>query len=322
MTGSAASLTGGTGHSITLTTATSAQGPNHADVAANYSGGALPVNSDVLIFEKNAVDCLYGLDQLSAVTLTELIIRQSYTGRIGLSEYNGQYYEYRPAYFQIGATTITIGGGSGSGSPRVKINTGSVQTTMQITGAGRAEAEGEHAIEWIGTHASNIVRINKGDLGIGTIARAAATVATLSMAYIDSPDSDVSVEVGETVTLTTINKTGGSLLSYSGLTTITNLAGSSELSGAITTLNALGGSVFYVGVGTISALNIAKDTTVSFDKDTRARTVTNATIQAGATVLDNQATVTFSNAPALDQCGFEDVVLELGTGLTFTRTKT
>jgi hypothetical protein len=32
--------------------------------------------------------------------------------------------------------------------------------------------------------------------------------------------------------------------------------------------------------------------------------------------------VTFTNDPALDQCGFESVTLELGTGLTFSRTKT
>jgi len=322
MTGDASSLTGGAGHAITLTTTTAAQSPNHASVAVNYSGGALPVNSDRLIFEKNSVDCLYGLDALSAVTLTELVVRQSYTGRIGLPEHNGQYYEYLPTFLEVGATTLTVGAGQGSGSSRLKFNTGSVQTTLQVTGSGRAEGEGEHAIEWKGTHASNVVRINRGDLGIGTVARAAATVATLAIGYIDDQNSDVKVEIGENATLTTIDKTGGSLLCYAGATTITQTAGTMEYDGAITTLHALGGSVFITGVGTIGTLNVATNTTVSFDKDTRARTVTNTTIQSGATVLDHLATVTFSNAPALDQCGFESVTLELGTGLTFTRTKT
>lgn len=322
ITGSAASLTGGTGHAITLTSATTAQSPNHASVAANYSGGALPVNSDRLIFEKNTVDCIYGLDSLSAVTLTELVVRKSYTGRIGLPEHNGQYYEYLPTFLEVGATTLTVGAGEGQGSPRLKFNTGSVQATLQVTGSGRAEGEGEHAIEFKGTHTSNVVRINRGDLGIGTVARAAATVATLAIGYIDDQNSDVTVEIGENATLTTIDKTGGSLLCYSAATTITQTAGTTEFDGAITTLNALGGSVFVTGTGTITTLNVAPDTTVSFDKDTRARTVTNTTIQAGATVRDNFATVTFTNDPALDQCGFESVTLELGTGLTFSRTKT
>jgi len=258
--------------------------------------------------------------------LTLLTIRKSYTGRIGLPEHNGEYYEYRPIYFEVGATTATVGAGEGPGSPRIKLNTGSVQTALQVLDSGRAEGDGEHAVEWIGTHASNVVRINKGDLGIGTISAAAATVATLEIGFVDSVDTDSNVEIGSGATLTTINKSGGVLVSDSGLTTITQTAGESQLTGTVTTINALGGDVYYVGTGTITKINAASNeaepVTISFNRDTRARTVTDIDIYAGASILDHRATVTFTNAPAIVFAGFEGVTLELGTGITFTRTKT
>ena len=58
---------------------------------------------------------LYGLSQ-SAVTLTLLQIDASFTGTIGNPNYNPSgYYEYRPTYLAIGATTTTIGENGGAG---------------------------------------------------------------------------------------------------------------------------------------------------------------------------------------------------------------
>ncbi len=110
------SVEGGTGTWSALTTdydvepesATSWSNPR------NWSGGAVPVAADDVIFSNGSVPCLYGLDQ-SGVTLASLTIDQSYTGKIGLYKGGGfstsadgstvvtdSGYENRDEFLQIG----------------------------------------------------------------------------------------------------------------------------------------------------------------------------------------------------------------------------
>jgi hypothetical protein len=72
-TSSSATGSGSAGHSFTTSTTTSSSGPNHWGTAANWSGGAVPVNSDDVYIEKTDVDLLYDMNQ-SSVTLTSLNI--------------------------------------------------------------------------------------------------------------------------------------------------------------------------------------------------------------------------------------------------------
>ena len=81
---------------------------------------ALPTTGDTLVFTGNGNPCLYSLNALSGVTLAVLTVDQSYTGTIGLPRTHtgglSSYIEYRPQYFKVGATLLTIGQGPGNGS--------------------------------------------------------------------------------------------------------------------------------------------------------------------------------------------------------------
>jgi len=139
---------GGTADDQTFsaTTTTTATGPYHWDNAANWSGGAVPVNSDVVYVEGTSTPIRYGLAQ-SAVTLATLYIEADFTGSIGLPEINtsssAAYPEYRDRYLAIGATILRVGGGEGQGSPLLRIDTGSVQTALAVHRTGSSSERGK-----------------------------------------------------------------------------------------------------------------------------------------------------------------------------------
>ena len=70
---------------LTVATPTASAGPDDWSTDANWSSGSKPAAGDTVVIENSDAPILWGLDQ-SAVTLTELRVMQSYTGKIGLPE--------------------------------------------------------------------------------------------------------------------------------------------------------------------------------------------------------------------------------------------
>lgn len=317
MTGSAASLTAGSAATApTVTTMISPTGPNWADNPANYSGGAVPVNSDTLIFEDSEVSLLYGLDQLSSVTLAELIVRMSYTGQIGLAPHNGDYYEYLPTYLQIGATLLTIGQGEGTGSSRLRINTGSVATTVLVLNTGDS-ADDNPTFVWKGTSASNVFRVVRGSVGIAIAGGEAANVSGgLHVGFVDDQENDASLEVGTGVTVSGVTQTGGVIVAYAGAGTINQLGGTASWEKAVTRANVDGGEFRYGGSATLGTLDVGSSGRASFDHDLRGPTVTNCYLRAGAELSDLNGVVTWTNPIQLQRCRISDVVLDLGANIS------
>jgi hypothetical protein len=103
--------TAGDGALGAVTAVTAATGKNWLDNAANYSGGAVPVNNDVLVFDQGDVDVLYALTHFrtNSINLT-IYVSNDYTGQIGAPVENpGGYREYRARYFQFqGGSTKQI----------------------------------------------------------------------------------------------------------------------------------------------------------------------------------------------------------------------
>jgi len=305
------------------TAATANAGPYCWSTAANWSGGAVPVNSDDVVFENSSVDCLYGLDQ-SAVTLTSLTVKQSYTGVIGLPRTNTtgtNYVEYRDTYLKVSATTITVGQGDGSGSGRIKINVGTAQTTVNVYNTGSAKEAGIESLLLLGTHASNAVNVTKGSVGIAVFSGEVATVATLREGYLTNQAGDAVVRCGAGVTLTNISKSGGRLDIASDTTAVTQTAG--ELicrAGAPTSLAILGGTLYYQSTGTIGALvgGSGGGGVADFSQDNRAKTVTACDIHYGFTIKDPFGVVTWTAGIDCVECGAEDVKLYLGKHLRLT----
>lgn len=304
---------------------TASAGPNDWSTAGNWSGGAVPVNSDDVYFEDSDVDCLYGLDQ-SAVTLTSLNVRKSYIGRIGLGRTDeNDYVQYRDTYLKIGATTINIGQGEGDGSGRTKINVGSVQTTLNQYGSGSPEDEGVPAVLFLGTHASNAVNVTGGSFGAAVYGGEVATISALKISTADGADTP-EVVCGLGVTLGTVLNYGGVLAcdaTTAAITSITQYDGSITINGktnAVTALTLYGGTVYYNSSGTCTAATVGNQGTLDFRRDPRAKTVTQLNCYAGAAVYDTIAVTTLTNGIDLIGCGIEDVTLQFGKHRTWTPT--
>lgn len=263
LTGNAGSLTGVGTQTNTISSVTSPTGPNWWSEPDNWqdvasSTAAYPSTGDTVIFDDCNVDCLYGIDQ-SGVTVVMLDIRSGYTGSIGLEQRdnNGDvFWEYRTGELNIGASVVRIGDGSGSGSPRIRLNTGSVQTAIEVLNTGIGNFGDLPAFRWRGTHASNSMRAHRGEVGVALEGGHTATLASLYIGYIDSKESDASVAVGESVTLGAIVKTGGTLRSRSGATSLDNRAGDAEFigSGDLATLYASAGTVAWSSSGSLGKM--------------------------------------------------------------------
>jgi hypothetical protein len=101
----ASESTAGTG-TATAATPTAATGPNHLDNAANYAGGALPVDNDALYIDQGAVSILYGLGYLRTNSIgLNVVVSNDYTGQIGLPPVNeAGYPEYRQRFLYLYGT--------------------------------------------------------------------------------------------------------------------------------------------------------------------------------------------------------------------------
>lgn len=262
MTGDGSSLTATGTQAFAKTVIQSPTGPNWYSEAENWSQNAVPVTDDTIVFANSEVSVLYGLDQ-STISPDSILIEASFTGSIGLPETNAtEYIEYRDRYLSIGADgtgasdlmTVEIGKGDGSGSGLIRLDTNDKKTLLEVFATG-SSTEGEmSSVDWKGTHAENVVRARQGSVGIASGAYGdAATVATLWVSYRDSVESDVSVVVGESVTLTDVFKVGGFLRSGSGFTTLENHAGDVLLQGTgnVIDITSSGGTIFSQTSGTL-----------------------------------------------------------------------
>ncbi len=325
MTGSGASLTGVGSQTFTTSVATSPTGPNWFNEADNWqttgsSAANAPAANDTLIFKDSDIDCLYGLENLSGATVAKISCLASYTGKIGLPTNTGEYFEYRNTELTLGAATINIGEGEGSGSSRIKINGEAVQTTVSVYNTGASDDD-LPAFVWRGVHASNVVNVFRGSVGVALNATGDdASIAMLTVGFIDSQDTDAIVVLGEGVSqLTTVNKSGGSLtIGDTAVATFTQEGGSAEINGAgaIATLTNHEGDILYNSTGTITTLTVSEEAAVDFTAKQIARTVTNCTIYSGSTLTDSFKTVTWSNPITLSNCSLEEVTLDVGTNIT------
>lgn len=287
-------------------------GPNDWSTAANWQSGSEPASADVGFAQNSTAGILYGLGQ-SAVTLASLNIGTTFTAPIGLPEINTTktaYPEYRPQYLAIGATLVNIGcdSGGGQGSGRIKLDNGSVQTTLMCQLTGSPLEQTVEPLQWKGTNSSNVVSILRGSAALAGYATDVATIATLNVG------AAAQVRCGSGCTLTTVNQLGGNLTLNSAATTVTGTAGNLTIqgTGAYTTITLDAATLTYLGSGTITTLVIGGNGVADFSMPGPAVTVTNCTMYAGATLNDPAGRVTFSNPILLARCRVADVVLDVG----------
>ncbi|MBX9606406.1 MAG: hypothetical protein K2Y51_09280 [Gammaproteobacteria bacterium] len=259
-----AGVSGGAGTVGAVSTPTAAVSPYHFNAAENWSGQAVPVSGDVLIFADSDVPLLWALDQSALDNLT-VEIKQTYTGRIGLhrGEFaisaNGETVvdtvpEYRTTYLRAGMATVRIGEHDGvaepAGAARVKLDNtraGASLTTVYRTAPVGRDA-GLPAVRLLAAHALAVLEVRSAQGAVAVAADEPGETSTFGTIRI-SDETEVSrVLTGDGLTLTTWTQQGGRnrLQSAAAVTTVTVNGGELELNGqqGVTTLNVNGGAVF------------------------------------------------------------------------------
>jgi hypothetical protein len=296
-----------TGGGMTLTRASSAVNISQSDVnsANNWlrnGSPSLPQNTDDVVVSGSSVPLLWNLDKLAAVQFNTFTRWQSFTGAIGLPEVNPLgYIEYLPTYFQFSSSAPTLnlilGYGSGTGPGRERYNVGAAKTDVYAIASG--SALDQYNIRFLGTHASNTLRVQNVSLGVAT---AVGEVANLVFASVDgggtlvcgagvvftSPAGELIVNNGAAVISGSINtvlvQNGGQLTQLGDAQTIILITAQDS-----TTLTWLAG-------GTIANLNLWASSTFDKSQDLRPLVITNSQIEGDTcTVLDPNGVITWTN---------------------------
>lgn len=252
--------------------------------AANWSTGAVPVAADDVVFENNIRDVDAGLDQ-SAVTLTSLTIRKSYTGKIGTPT----------SYLQVGATNVFIGQYSGPGTPagssRLKLNLGAVASTVIIYDTAATGADPNYyPVRLLCNHAATVITIYGGRVGIAEDDTATTyQCSQLQIGSLAGGAAPISVVVGPDFTAQTMYKYGGDLTWYGtisgGAATMAQFSGTMRLdtASAIAAILLRGGTLYGDRCGTISTLTHTAGTFDTTRNAGGAFTITTYNVSPNAT---------------------------------------
>jgi hypothetical protein len=305
----ASSVSGGGGTVGAATQVTAATGPMHWDQADNWDTGTVPVNADNVYLEYTSDPIRYGLAQ-SAVTLASLHVAASFTGELGLRDRNQSgYVEYRARELAIGATVLQVGFGPGQGSGLIRVNGGSVNSTVTVRHAAAPAEADRAAVRWRGT-GTNVVEAYGGTVGIAADGGVAATVGTVRVG------GNAAVRCGAGVTHTTLVQDGGTVELNAAITTITKTGGDLAIygTGTVGTLTNDGGAVYYNTSGTLqTACRVGSQATLTFANDLRAKTVTPAVdLYGGGSLLDPAGVVTFTAGVRLNRIDLDECTLRVG----------
>ncbi len=259
----ALTVTGGAGTVDDLVDSAASAGPNDWSTAANWSDGIVPVDTDDVIIQDNAINIVWGLDQ-NTIDLDSLNIKQTYTGRIGLdyrafaTSIDGDTTdttktEYRDRYLRIGAAALDIGENTGpslaGGSTRILIDLGADESSATIHNtASSAQDLNKSAVRLKTNNASTSLFVRNAPGGVAVADSEPDEISTLALISISDESTSSKVSAGSGTTITTWLQQGGDNLlnAAATVTTVTVNGGILLTEGdyTITTLNINGGTVF------------------------------------------------------------------------------
>lgn len=232
--------------------------------AGNWSGSAVPADGDDVVIDGilGTADIDTNLGQ-STIQLASLRIDQSYTGKIGTTS----------AYLVIGASTVTIGLATAAtttpaGSPRIKLDLrDALPTAAAVTVHNSCATATEASLPPIRllTPAGSNLTVRKGRVGVAVEPGETSTVVALNVGYVSNQDSDATVILGSGVTLTNVDKSGGTLVLHCDSTDILQTAGTLEVYAPAVcgTVTVAGGTATLNGTGAISELYVKGGTVYS-----------------------------------------------------------
>lgn len=299
----------GPGGAVTFSTTTAATGPNDVSNVNNWSGNALPVNSDDVVIEGPVGSMLYGMTALSGVSLTSFVVKSTFTGSIGLPALNGQatgtvipgaanaYPEYRTRYLALGGNpAITLGQGIGAGSPRINLNVGTGSCVINVLNAASPTDPDGWAVKLINSGGStNTLNVTRGRVGIAIETGQTATLSEIRVGDRGSPGQDAVVGWGSGTTLTNVTNLSGQTegdATLSGSLTMGLNAGRHTQTRGNLTASVYGGTLYYSTTGTLTITTAQNPgAVVDLTRDPRTKTVSGP-FRAGAALIDPGATYT------------------------------
>lgn len=211
---------GGTNATTLNTSVTAPLSPYDLNDAANYSGNALPIAGDDLVFEGSSADAKYNATALAGIALNSVTRRATHTGRIGLPVNNpAGYVEYRTTEVQFDAPTQTYEVGTSDAAGQIRVqNMGAAAVTLLVFGGGSNTNVGNEIVNIRGLPASSVVQVNGGSAAIAPLAGQTATVQTLSA-------QDATVWCGSGVTLVDATLQNSNYRLDCSMTTLTQVVG-------------------------------------------------------------------------------------------------
>lgn len=310
-----AGATGG-GATNTKSTITAASGPNHVDLAANWTANAVPTTGDAVVVSQGGA-MLYGFG--SAITCDTWEFRPSYTEPVGLPAWNpAGYWEYRTRALTIDAPAVTVDAGSSR-----MILRGVASSTWVVNGTGTREDAAYPALDLGATGNVSAVKVAGGDVGIlfgeeGT----ARTIAAVSV----TGDETV-LTAGRDLTVTALDFDRGTVTAYGTVTTLTMGDGDyTQAAGTLTNLNTYGGRVKLNHAGTVAAV-VAKGRgdssagpVIDCTANNLARTFTDSDFSGGASLLDGNKSVTLDAGGTHSADAAFFALSDLGPQVTWNRT--
>ena len=307
----------GTGTVTDFAATTANSSPYSLDVAANWSLGAVPVATDSVYVDKPAAKIFWGLG-ITVVAYTELHIRQD--AIIGLksetlatdvdasSGENTGAREYRQSYWTVDSPIVKIGErngpGTGLGSTRCKIHQQRTTASVnEVYDTGQTSIETSlPAVRFLFDDADADLYIRAARAGVGVAIEIPGETSTLGTISVSDPSSVTRTYVGNGVTLTSWDQTGGvnQLNSAATIPTITINGGELTVEGQqkITTCNLNSGKLTANNVDSSSdcITTITQEGgEVDMQASTVPRTVATWNFHEGTRRIDDHATITADN---------------------------
>lgn len=303
---------GGTGAVTDFAETTANAGPSSLKSTANYSGGALPTASDTLTIRESDDAICYDLDAVG--NIGALVVEQSFTGTLGLSETvfardadggnTTAVREYRETSLTSIIGSIVIGRHTGTGSPsgstRIKIhNTNTSASTAEVIDTSTTSAETfKPPVRLLGSSANFDIYVRDGIVGIA----ADRDAETATVGDITATGDGAEVTVGAGTTFTSWSQAGGTHHIHGAggnVTSVSGTGGTLTIDGdfLITTLTVDGMTCIdnhAPASGNAATTVVVRDGTLDLQQSDIARSY--GTLTWGGTIRDNPAvTITTIN---------------------------
>jgi hypothetical protein len=254
-----------------------ATGTANWGTAANWSLGTAPVTGEHVRLRNSAATIDTGLAQ-SAVTLASFVQENTFTGAVGAAT----------TPLAISMTLWRLEGGIG----RFNVDFGTNAFIGTVLGSGALDTNLK-AVRIKGVHASSVVNILDGDVGVAM--NTPADTATVGDVNVEGG----TVELSRGVTWTNLSNKGGTVVVHSGGTLLTSRAGQTTTrdTGTITTVTGIGGQIFLnqrpAAGNMVGTLNL-HGAEAHFEENPSVGTIGTTNLRAGRISMFSPTQITFT----------------------------